>query len=69
MSEIQKISASIKEKLAKFSISIGGGHDQKGQGGKNNSQTGEMDEIDTGKTDPGSRLQEGRASSGPFGVK
>jgi hypothetical protein len=69
MSERQNIGASVKDKLSQFSNFLLGKHGQKNQGGESSSQTKQTDIADKEKTDPGSRLQEGRASRGPFGAK
>lgn len=69
MSERQNIGASVKDKLSQLSNFILGRHGQKNQSGESGSQTKQTDIVDIEKTDPGSKLQEGRASRGPFGVK
>lgn len=68
MSERQNIGASVKDKLSQLSNFLLGKHGQKSQDRESDSQTKQTDFLDTEKTDPGSRMQEGRSSRGPFGV-
>lgn len=60
---------SLKDKFSKLSGFLLGKHDQKDKSEGEISQKGQVDEVQMDKTDPGSRLQQGRASRGPFGAK